>query len=927
MELTSIFLKGIRVNNLKGFNLSIPRDKFIVITGVSGSGKSSLAFDTLYAEGQRRYVESLSAYARQFVGRIKKPEVDTIHGIPPAIAIEQRVNSRNPRSTVGTSTEVYDYLRLLFARIGTTLSPISGTPVTKHTPADLLRLLEGYPSGTTALLCAPLDPSSSSDDALRTFSLRGFSRILLDDQLCRIEELLELPELPTHTDAALVIDRLTTAADDEWQRRLWDSAEAAFAEGNGTCLLRIQTDEGIHKHLFSKHFEADGRTFEEPSDSMFNFNSGLGACPHCQGLGIVNGIDRQLVIPDTNLSLYQGAVAPWRGDAGSEWKKRFILLSEEFDFPIHRPYCDLSDPQRNLLWEGQGPLQGILHFFEWIDTHRQSLTNRTISAHYRGKTTCPHCHGTRLKEEALWVKVNGHDISQLVALPLQQLREFFRQLPLNPQQELIARRILLEINNRLTFLVDVGLGYLTLNRLSSSLSGGESQRINLATALGSNLVGSLYVLDEPSVGLHPRDTARLISVLRRLQQAGNTVVVVEHDEDLIRAADYIIDIGTHAGDRGGYLVGMFDPQLNLLQGDGLPSHTLDYLQGRQQIPIPARRPWHHSIQILGARKNNLKSIDVTFPLHVITVVSGVSGSGKTSLVHDVLYQAIKLWKDDAPLNGIEAKSLAGDYHLIAGIEFIGQQASGKSTRSNPVTYIGAYDEIRKLFAAQPLSQQMGYTHTAFSFNAEGGRCETCKGEGRIVVEMQFMADIEMVCDDCHGKRFCSEILQILYHGFNIHQILLMTVDQAIDFFSKHHDAKKIVRALTPLQHVGLGYITLGQASSSLSGGENQRLKLAAHLHREHVDGILFIFDEPTTGLHFHDIKTLLHAFNTLVEHGASVIIIEHNLEIIKAADYLIDLGPEGGHEGGYLLAAGTPEQVAALDSPTATHLRASLLRK
>ncbi|MDR1644286.1 MAG: excinuclease ABC subunit UvrA [Tannerellaceae bacterium] len=923
----SIQIKGARVNNLKNIDVEIPRDKLVVITGLSGSGKSSLAFDTLYAEGQRRYVESLSAYARQFLGRMSKPECDYIKGIPPAIAIEQKVNTRNPRSTVGTSTEVYEYLRLLFARIGKTISPISGEEVKKHQASDLAGWALSFPEGTRFAVFAPvvLPAGRQMKEQLEILLKEGYTRLSIRDEIYRIEEALENDTLLASPGIELLIDRLAVSADKALKSRLADSAETAFFEGDDTCILRVYTPEGAVVKTFSKRFEADGILFEEPSELMFSFNNPMGACPNCEGFGKVIGIDEDLVIPDKNMSVYQGAVACWKGEVMGEWLTDFIRKSEKRDFPIHRPYHALTEKEKDLLWHGGRGLKGIDDFFTFVSENQHKIQYRVMMARYRGKTTCPACRGGRLKAQALYVQVGGRNIAQLVTLPITELKDFFHRLVLSETDAAVARRILIEINNRLQFLIDVGLGYLTLDRLSSSLSGGESQRINLATSLGSSLVGSLYILDEPSIGLHSRDTDRLIHVLRQLQALGNTVIIVEHDEEIIRTADYIIDIGPKAGRLGGQVV---------YQGDisSLPrqtaSYTVRYLTGEDRIETPPyRRKWNNYISIKGARKNNLQGIDVRFPLNVMTVVSGVSGSGKSTLVRDIFYQGVRRTLEDASLTHAACSALEGDLHLISSIEFVDQNSIGKSSRSNPVTYIGAYDEIRKLFAEQALARQMGFSPAYFSFNKEGGRCEECKGEGRITVEMQFMADISLECDACHGKRFRPDLLEVEYNGANIYDILEMTVSQAIEFFEspKGSQAKKIAKRLKPLEDVGLGYIKLGQTSSTLSGGENQRVKLASYLGQDKQNPTLFVFDEPTTGLHFHDIKTLLRAFNALIEKGHTVVVIEHNMDVIKCADHVIDLGPEGGAGGGTLVCAGSPEEVAQCPaSHTGRYLKAKL---
>lgn len=902
-----ISIKGARVNNLKNIVVDIPRNKLVVITGLSGSGKSSLAFDTLYAEGQRRYVESLSSYARQFLGRMSKPECDFIKGIPPAIAIEQKVNSRNPRSTVGTSTEIYEYLRLLYARVGKTFSPISGQEVKKHSTEDIVNCMLSYPEGTRYTVLTPirLRDDRTLQQQLEIDLKQGFNRIEVNGEMKRIDEYT-----PVEGDEVyLLVDRMAVASSKDAISRLTDSAETAMYEGDGTCMLRFYLPDGSTKlHSFSTKFEADGITFEEPNDQMFSFNSPVGACPVCEGFGKVIGIDEHLVVPNRSLSVYEGAIVCWRGEKMGEWKEELIHNADKFGFPIFTPYYELTNEQRRILWEGNRYFHGINDFFKMLEENQYKIQYRVMLARYRGKTLCPKCHGTRLKPEAGYVRVGGKSISELVDLPITELKLFFDQLELNEHDGNVARRILIEINSRIRFLLDVGLGYLTLNRLSNSLSGGESQRINLATSLGSSLVGSLYILDEPSIGLHSRDTDRLIRVLRQLQQLGNTVVVVEHDEEIIRAADYIIDIGPNAGRLGGEVVYQGDMK-DLKKGSN--SYTVRYLLGEEEIPVPAhRRPWNNYIELKGARENNLKGVDVRFPLNVMTVVTGVSGSGKSTLVRDIFYRAMKRELDECSDRPGEFSSIEGSLRDLRNIEFVDQNPIGKSSRSNPVTYIKAYDEIRKLWSEQPLAKQMGYTAGHFSFNSEGGRCEECKGEGTITVEMQFMADLVLECESCHGKRFKADTLEVKFHDKNIFDVLEMTVNQAIEFFTEHGQ-KKIVKRLLPLQEVGLGYIKLGQSSSTLSGGENQRVKLAFYLSQEKADPTLFIFDEPTTGLHFHDIRKLLDAFDALIRRGHSIVIIEHNMDVIKCADYVIDLGPEGGDKGGYIVAVGTPEEVAA----------------
>ena len=912
-----ISIRGAKVNNLKNISLDIPRGKLVVITGLSGSGKSSLAFDTLYAEGQRRYVESLSSYARQFLGRMSKPECDFIKGIPPAIAIEQKVSSRNPRSTVGTSTEIYEYLRLLFARIGKTYSPVSGQLVKKHTSEDIVQCMLSFPPGTKFMVLAPVTPREGRTlmEQLDIDMKQGFARVEVNRRVMRIEDyLMQLQsEGGEHaSNVFLLIDRLSADSDQATISRLTDSAETAMYEGDGTCYLRFVCDDGgTQLFTFSTKFEADGITFEEPTDQMFSFNSPIGACPECEGFGRVIGIDEQLVIPNTALSVYDGAVVCWRGEKMGEWLKEFLREAPAHNFPIFTPYYELTQEQKDYLWHGPRDKACIDSFFKMLEENQYKIQYRVMLARYRGKTTCPTCHGTRLKKEASYVKVGGCSISELVDLPIHDLQAFFQSLKLDEHDAAIAKRILTEINNRIQFLMDVGLSYLTLNRLSNSLSGGESQRINLATSLGSSLVGSLYILDEPSIGLHSRDTDRLIKVLRQLQQLGNTVVVVEHDEEIIRAADYIIDIGPNAGRLGGEIV--YQGDMNDLQ-PGSQSHTVRYLLGEETIDLPAaHRPWNNYIEVKGAREHNLKGIDVRFPLNVMTVVTGVSGSGKSTLVRDVFYQALKREYSEASERPGEHLGLEGDIRLVKDIEFVDQNPIGKSTRSNPVTYVKAYDEIRKLFADQPLAKQLGYTAGYFSFNTEGGRCEECKGEGTVTVEMQFMADIVLECESCHGKRFKADTLEVRFQGQNIYDVLEMTVNQAIEFFTEHNQPK-IVKKLRPLQEVGLGYVKLGQSSSTLSGGENQRVKLAYFLSLEKSQPTIFVFDEPTTGLHFHDIRKLLAAFDSLISRGHTIVIIEHNLDVIKCADHVIDLGPEGGDRGGHLVAAGTPEEVAQCEA-------------
>lgn len=905
-ESNYISIKGAKVNNLKNIDVDIPRNKLVVITGLSGSGKSSLAFDTLYAEGQRRYVESLSSYARQFLGRMSKPECDFIKGIPPAIAIEQKVTSRNPRSTVGTSTEIYEYLRLLFARVGKTYSPVSGQIVKKDSAEDIVNCMLSYPKGTRYTVLTPIVPREGRDvqQQIEMDRKEGFTRLEVNGEMVRMED-YAYNEADT---IYLLIDRMSCDDSKDSISRLTDSAETAMYEGDGACLLRFYTADGETRlHSFSTKFEADGITFTEPTDQMFSFNSPIGACPVCEGFGKIVGIDEHLVVPNRALSVYDGAVMCWRGEKMGEWLHEFLREAPAHNFPIFAPYYELTEEQKDYLWHGPRDKACIDSFFKMLEENQYKIQYRVMLARYRGKTVCPVCHGSRLKKEALYVKVGGKNIAEIVSMPINDVVEFFRTLKLDEHDTAVASRLLNEIGNRLKFLQDVGLGYLTLNRLSNTLSGGESQRINLATSLGSSLVGSLYILDEPSIGLHSRDTDKLIKVLRQLQQLGNTVVVVEHDEEIIRAADYIIDIGPKAGRLGGQIV--YQGNMSDLK-PGSDSYTVKYLLGEERIPLPlSHRSWNNYIEIKGARENNLNGIDVKFPLNVMTVVTGVSGSGKSTLVRDIFYKALKREYSEVSDRPGEFLSLEGDVKMVHDIEFVDQNPIGKSSRSNPVTYVKAYDEIRKLMADQPLSKQMGYTAGYFSFNTEGGRCEECKGEGTVTVEMQFMADLVLECESCHGKRFKNETLEVKYDGVNIYDILEMTVNQAVEFFNEHGQ-KKIVKKLLPLQEVGLGYIKLGQSSSTLSGGENQRVKLAYFLSIEKAEPTIFVFDEPTTGLHFHDIKQLLKAFDALIARGHTVVIIEHNMDVIKCADHVIDLGPEGGDKGGNLVVCGTPEEVA-----------------
>ena len=931
-----IEIKGARVNNLKGVDVTIPRNQFVVIAGVSGSGKSSLAFDTLYAEGQRRYVESLSSYARQFLGRMNKPECDFIRGIPPAIAIEQKVISRNPRSTVGTTTEIYEYLRLLYARIGRTYSPISGCEVKKHSTEDIVQKMLEYSKGTKFVVMAPisLPEGRTLEQQLKAYMLEGYARIFVDGDFQRIDDYLSAGDC-LQKEISLVIDRLSVDDTKDTIARLVDSAETAFYEGHGECRLMFQPSNITYD--FSMRFEADGMTFEEPNDQMFSFNSPAGACPECQGFGKIIGIDERLVIPNTTLSVYDGCVVCWNGVKMGEWKDWFCRHAAHNDFPIFEPYMNLTQQQKDWLWHGLPSDRGkkerpcIDQFFEMVKENQYKIQYRVMLARYRGKTTCPRCHGTRLKPEANYVKIAGRSITDLVEMPVVRLKEWFRTLELTPQEQEIGKRLLTEINSRLQFLLDVGLGYLTLNRLSNTLSGGESQRINLTTSLGSSLVGSLYILDEPSIGLHSRDTNRLIHVLKELQALGNTVVVVEHDEEIMRAADHLIDVGPDAGRLGGEIV--FDgsiKDINSLANPSSPriskSYTLKYLLGLEEIEVPlSRRPWNRHIDIKGARMNNLKGIDVQIPLNVMTVVTGVSGSGKSSLIKGILYPAVKRHIGEVCDLPGEYIGLEGDIDAIKHVEFVDQNPIGKSTRSNPATYVKAYDAIRDLYADQPLAQQMGFTPQYFSFNADGGRCDECKGAGVITVEMQFMADLVLECEACHGHRFKHDILDVRYNGKNIDDVLNMTISEAIPFFK---GCTTIIRRLKTLEDVGLGYIKLGQNSSTLSGGENQRVKLAYFIGQEKQEPTLFIFDEPTTGLHFHDIKKLLGAFDALIQRGHTIVVIEHNMEVIKCADHMIDLGPDGGDRGGNLVMAGTPEEVAACkDSITGEYLKEKLKNK
>ncbi len=933
MNIQNIEIKGARVNNLKNIDLTLPLNEFIVITGVSGSGKSSLAFDTLYAEGQRRYVESLSAYARQFLGRMAKPECDYITGLPPAIAIEQKVNTRNPRSTVGTSTEIYDYLRMLYARIGHTFSPVSGLEVKKHTIEDIVATALSYPEGTRMAVLTEINVPEGRDfkQQLDIFLKEGFSRVEKDGEFFDIADLISSDDLSDPKDYHLLIDRLSVSSDKDEISRLTDSVETAYFEGHDNCIIKIWGADGVHAHHFSSKFTADGMEFREPSDLMFNFNNPYGACPECEGFGKILGISEDLVVPDKSLSVYQDAVQCWRGEKMSEWKKSLIHVAPRYNFPIHTPYSELTEAQKNFLWYGNSVFDGIYGFFRWVDENQYKIQYRVLKARYRGKTTCPVCHGSRLRADVNYVKIAGYTITDLVKMPVSKLRALFNNLEISETDRAIGKRLLLEITNRLEFLDEVGLGYLTLDRLSSTLSGGESQRINLATSLGSSLVGSMYILDEPSIGLHSRDTRKLIAVLRRLQKLGNTVIVVEHDEDIMLAADHIVDIGKDAGRLGGEVVYQGNLPKTLESNEKTDSYTVEYLRGERTIDYPTlRRPWKKYIEIKGAQENNLKNIDVKFPLGVMTVVTGVSGSGKSTLVREILYKAVSRHLGNATDAPGTHKALSGDLKEIKAVEFVDQNPIGTSSRSNPATYLKAFDEIRKLFAEQQLSKQMGFTPSYFSFNSEGGRCEECKGEGYITIPMQFMADIQVECEVCHGRRFKQEVLDVEYRGKNIYDFLEMTVDQTIEFLSEQlgTQEKKIIKRLQPLSDVGLGYIKLGQSSSTLSGGENQRVKLAYFISQESTDHTLFIFDEPTTGLHFHDISTLLKSLNSLIEKGHTVVIIEHNMDMIKSADWLIDIGPEGGEKGGMIVAEGTPEAVSeSQESYTAQYLRPKLIHK
>ena len=925
-----IEIKGARVHNLKDITLGIPRNNLVVITGVSGSGKSSLAFDTIYAEGQRRYVESLSSYARQFLGRMNKPDVDFINGIPPAIAIEQKVNTRNPRSTVGTSTEIHDYMRLLWARVGHTISPVSGREVRKHTVDDVVNYLASLTAGTRVVITAPLAvPANVEISEFIDFLVKqGYNRISTEKGIVRLDEAGVPAHLTGVSSFDIIIDRFASGNTPEDLSRVADSVQTAFLTGRGHITLTVTNEETTQTVLFSDKFEEDGITFEEPTEHLFSFNSPLGACPECEGYGKIIGIDENLVIPDENLSVYDDAVACWRGETMKRWKERLIYSAGKFDFPIHKPWYKLSPEQKALVWSGNRYFFGLNQFFAHLEEKKYKIQFRVLLSRYRGKRVCPACNGHRLRREAGYVKVDGRSLTEINSMPVVQAYEFFDNLKLNGEEREIAGRLLREIQQRLGFLVNVGLSYLTLDRLSNTLSGGESQRINLATSLGSSLVGSLYILDEPSIGLHPRDTNLLVNVLKELRDIGNTVIVVEHEEEIIRAADRIIDMGPGAGTHGGEIV--YEGGIDFSGKN--KSLTASYINGAMRIEEPAmRRKWHSFISISGARENNLKEIDVRFPLHTITAVTGVSGSGKSTLVHDILFNAISSRLGNNGTRAGRFTVMGGDISSITAIEMIDQNPIGKSSRSNPVTYIKAYDDIRKIFAEQQTSVQSGFKPSHFSFNVDGGRCEECMGEGVIRVEMQFMADVELTCEACKGMRFKREILDVRFHGKNIHDVLEMTIDEAMEFFGacSEKNCSRVADRLRPLADVGLGYVRLGQSSSTLSGGESQRVKLAFYLAQERSsEKILFIFDEPTTGLHFHDIGKLMKSLNALVDHGHSVILIEHNVEVIKCADWVIDLGPEGGDNGGHVVFEGTPEELTQCEaSYTGKFLRDKLQKK
>ena len=915
----NIIIKGAKLHNLKNIDVVIPRNKLVVITGLSGSGKSSLAFDTLYAEGQRRYVESLSSYARQFLGRLNKPKVDFIKGIAPAIAIEQKVNSTNPRSTVGTTTEIYDYLKLLFARIGKTYSPKSGNEVKKDTVTDVLNYLKAFPEGEKLLLLAPihLEEGRTMTDKLKALNQQGYARIKVNDSVIRIDEVNDISD---KENIFLVVDRIIIRNEEDFFNRLADAIQTAFFEGKGECIVETLSDN--KQRIFSNKFELDGITFLEPNVHLFSFNNPYGACPKCEGYGDIIGIDDDLVIPNTGLSVFENAIFPWRGESMSWYKDQLVNNSHKFDFPIHKPYFELTEKQKQLIWTGNKHFEGLNSFFAELESKAYKIQNRVMLSRYRGKTKCKTCNGKRLRIEANYVKIAGATITDLVEMPLDKLANFFKQLESNDYDTKIANRLLKEINNRLLFLSNVGLDYLTLNRKSNTLSGGESQRINLATSLGSSLVGSMYILDEPSIGLHPKDTERLILVLKQLRDLGNTVIVVEHDEDIMKAADSIIDIGPEAGTFGGHVVAN-GTYADILASDSL---TAQYLNETLKIEIPEkRRTSKYYVDIIGARENNLKNIDVCFPLGMLTVITGVSGSGKSTLVKKILYPALQKKLTDFGDKPGQFTTLKGNFSNIKHIEFVDQNPIGRSSRSNPVTYIKAYDDIRALFSKQKLSNIRNYQPKHFSFNVDGGRCETCKGEGEVTIEMQFMADVHLECETCKGKRFKKEVLEVAFANKNIADILNLTIDDAVAFFEANNQPK-IKNKLKPLQDVGLGYVTLGQSSSTLSGGEAQRIKLASFLGKgNNKDKALFIFDEPTTGLHFHDIQKLLKSFNALIEKGHSIIVVEHNLELIKCADYIIDLGPNGGETGGNLVATGTPEEIVKIKaSETGKYLKEKL---
>ncbi|MBR1550536.1 MAG: excinuclease ABC subunit UvrA [Bacteroidales bacterium] len=917
-----IFIKGARANNLKNIDVTIPQGKLVVITGLSGSGKSSLAFDTLFAEGQRRYVESMSSYARQFLGRMTKPEVDYIHGLAPAVAIEQKVNTSNPRSTVGTSTEIYEYLKLLFARIGRTYSPVSGCEVKRHSVSDVVDYVLQQKEGEKVLIMAPLAGTKERPlkNQLEILKQEGYVRVMVKGSIVKIEDWLENPSGDDTAECLLVVDRIEVhAGDDEQAARVGESVQSAFFEGRGACVVGVI---GGQFREFSNRFEADGITFEKPNPNFFSFNNPYGACPTCQGYGNIIGIDENMVVPNKSRSIYENAVVCWNGDKMQEVKREFIRHAAAIDFPIHTPYFQLTEEQKNILWHGDGVWEGIDGFFKWVESQSYKIQYRVMLARYRGKTVCPDCKGRRLRKDAEYVKVDGRSISELVEMPVSSLTEWFADIEqrLRPHEVEMTARLVTEIKNRLGYLMDVGLGYLTLNRASNSLSGGESQRINLATSLGSSLVGSMYILDEPSIGLHSRDTGQLINVLKKLRDLGNTVIVVEHDEDIIRSADWLIDIGPGAGRLGGEVVFAGAPK-GLAKAKN--SLTADYLTGKKTIAVPqSRRPWRDRITIHGAYCNNLKHIDVDIPLGVLTVVTGVSGSGKTSLVRRVLYDVLQHRFDGAADYVGSCMAMDGDVRRIAAVEMVDQNPIGRSSRSNPATYMKVFDEVRNLYARQPLAKTRGYKSGFFSFNVEGGRCENCQGEGYVTVSMQFMSDVHLLCEECHGSRYTEEALEVLYKGKTISDVLEMTVDQAVDFFDDD-DTRSIHSRLTPLQDVGLGYLKLGQSSSSLSGGECQRIKLASYLVKgEAEQPMLFIFDEPSTGLHFHDIQKLLSAFSRLIERGHSIVVIEHHHDIIKVADWVIDMGPEGGNEGGNVVFAGTPEDlVKCKQSYTAKYLK------